>query len=321
MNSFNYQTQAASDSTALYLLGFARVGDHHPHFVQTDTRSILASLEFAKERIGEIIDYQPLLEELGIECVQVGCIVAWFKRIDRSEFTGAVGESNLSNLDWLTPRVLAHETVVAKLSECFPFYPSRFGCLFSNLEKIVDFTRANHSTLHEFFQRVAGRCEWGIKFVADVDRSVACMADEALLSDGKTSAGVNYLRLKQLQRQLRPITMLKLEDQCVRFIAELQQIFQHIVVRSTSPKASPDRESVISNVACLLTPNEATLLAHWHNSFATRTDNPLRIEPRLTGPWPAYCFCPPLSTDQANEATESRPSSSPSFSAPHQKAA
>lgn len=303
-----------NDSSALYLLGFAHVADQHPRYIQTDTRRVIASLKLTDE----LAAYQPLLEELGIECIQVGSIVAWFKRIDRTEFTGAIGESNLSNLDWLTPRVLAHEAVVSKLSECFPFYPSRFGCLFSNLAKIVAFTLTNGATLLDFFELVAGRCEWGVKFIADVDRSVSCMAEEVLLSDGKTSAGVNYLRLKQLQRQLRPVTMKTLEDQCAWFILELQQLFQHTAVRAAVAKASPDRESVIANVACLLTPHEAETLAQWQAEFVTRADNPLRIEPRLTGPWPAYCFCPPLTTF---DAPESRSPANASYVAPIQKAA
>lgn len=298
-NSFSYSTahQADDESSALYLLGFARVRSTQPMRVVTDSRKVLTHLQLPESAA----EYPQLLQPLGIECVQVGSVVAWFKRIDRSEFTGDAGAANLSNLDWLTPRVLAHEAVVSQLNVCFPFYPARFGCLFSSAAKLVEFTDRHYATLQGFFQHVEGRNEWGIKFIASVDQATSQMADEVLQADGQTSAGVNYLRLKQLQRKLRPVALQTLEHHCGVAIAELQAMFRFVVVRPRTSMISPDRESVISNVSLLLSEAEAQQLSEWQTAWNERSDNRLGLEARVAGAWPAYSFCPPLSDEEPRQ--------------------
>ncbi len=61
-------------------------------------------------------DEQFLLNQLGVEQLTVGEISVWFTQIERAEFEGPVAEKNLADLQWLTPRVLAHESINSNLS-------------------------------------------------------------------------------------------------------------------------------------------------------------------------------------------------------------
>ena len=290
--------QSECEQTALYLLGFARVDSMPRNRILTSTEIVLSQLNLPPT----VSHYLPLLCELGIECLQVGNIVAWYKRIERSDFTGDSGAANLSNLDWLTPRVLAHEAVVSKLHACFPFYPARFGCLFSSPAKLVAFTESTDAALHAFYRLIDGRQEWGVKLIGDVDQATTQMVDAALDADQQSSAGVNYLRLKQLTRKLRPVALEALEQHAAAAINELQREFRLSVVRPRSTATHPDRESLLGNVALLLTSSEANALASWSNDWQSRTGSGLSIDMRLAGPWPPYSFCPPLSFDQNQRA-------------------
>lgn len=243
----------------------------------------------------------PILAQLRIEnCAATG-IVAWYRAIERQEFEGAEAVRNLADLNWLTPRVLAHESVVAKLTELYPFYPARFGCLFSSVDLLIQFTAQQRATLSPFFATAADRQEWGMKFTADLDRATANAAASKLANENAGVSGVNYLKLKQLQRTLRHPVLQQLHEECDERIEILREAFHHVVVRPSRALGQPDRETLVANVALWLTDNQSeqlvSICAQWNHSTVSSQATVATI----TGPWPPYSFCPSLGEAQTQQ--------------------
>ena len=268
---------SAKNNSAYYLLGFS------PQQVAQASMTV-----------------PPILAQLRIEnCVSSG-IVAWYRAIERQEFEGPEAARNLADLNWLTPRVLAHESVVAKLTELYPFYPARFGCLFSSLELLAHFTAGQCAILLPFFATAAERQEWGIKFTTDLDRATATAAASKLASENAGVSGANYLKLKQLQRTLRHPVLQQLHQECDERIEILREEFHHVVVRPSRALGQPDRETLLANVALWLTDHQSEQLVaiceQWNQS--TDPDSPQATVATITGPWPPYSFCPSLGEAQ-----------------------
>lgn len=243
-----------------------------------------------------------ILAQLGIEhCSRAG-VVAWYRAIARSEFEGASGQRNLADLNWLTPRVLAHESVVSKLSEHYPFYPARFGCLFSSLELLMQYAAIHRTTLKAFFAAADGRQEWGVKFTVDLELAAQSAATQELAAQGSQGAGLNYLKLKQLQRAMRGSVLEQLHHTCDERIQTLRSLTEHVAIRPQRSLAQPDRETLLANIALWLIPSQTNELLALCNQWNQVSSGASLIAATTTGPWPAYSFCPSLNEAQIAKA-------------------
>jgi hypothetical protein len=273
----------------LYLIGFS---------VSQDTMAELSS-DSSQGEENRPVDpsFKTVLGKIGIECIENGGVEAWVKRIDRAEFEGSEGEKNLSDLQWITPRVLAHETVVSQLAQQTAFFPSRFGTLFSSVQSLNNLMQGAASDLQSFFCRVGRKREWGIKFFGDMDKAASILARRSgIVSEGKQLRGAEYLRLRQFQKQCVQEKMSLLHDALSEPLHWIQTWTSDIATRKVnSAQKNDEHEMLLQNIAVLASESESQNLTSWvrgWNSQAT-SDSCIRIE--LTGPWAAYSFCPSLS--------------------------
>ena len=283
------------DTKALYLLGFSPSLSR-----ESDTESHPRS-----DRLDAKLDSQTitLLNLLGIKQIETPAVWAWYKEIERTEFEGPEAEKNLANLQWLTPRVLAHETVVDKLSFRWAFYPARFGTLFSSHCKLKKFATSQTETLIHFFAQIRGKSEWGIKFLGDLARAAEIMAARnGLLQDSKPTSGANYLKLRQLQRVSTNATRALLDESYQIAYQSLKQRFSNIVSRSLrSVEGASTQEVLLGSLAILSNESTSNELSDWVIQWNTRQTFDTALRAELTGPWPAYSFCPSLSSLQTEE--------------------
>ncbi|MDX1928837.1 MAG: GvpL/GvpF family gas vesicle protein [Pirellulaceae bacterium] len=266
------QTRSNDDTYACYLLGFS------------------PSDERLKQ--SELL----LLSQFGIEHCTFGSITAWFKRIERCEFEGPVAEKNLADIEWLTPRVLAHESVVSSISQQIPFYPSRFGALFSSLDPLREIALSNTTLLHAFFVRIRRKSEWGIKFFGDSARMAELTAQrEGILHDGKVTSGANYLKLRQMQRA-QSVAATSVFQSLINLATEhLQLRYSELArrpIHNTAKTAST--EQLQGNFAILVRNDESEHLIAWANEWNAEQFERSGMRTQISGPWPAYSFCPKL---------------------------
>lgn len=220
----------------------------------------------------------------------------WFRLIDRSDFEGTDAEANLASLAWLTPRVLAHDAAVSALSKAGPFYPTRFGTLFSSHDAIAKLLDAENETLSTFLASVEGREEWGIKCVADRQTAIAKYAEKEGLNPSKpATSGKDYLRARQVQKTIDGQTRVWLAELTQSIHQTIQNSFGPVVLRPriAQPEGS-DREELIANLAVLPKKLESDGLSNWVEDWNANQFPCTGLRLELTGPWPPYSFCPSL---------------------------
>lgn len=289
---------------ALYLLGFSPKLRLHNSSPDPGLQGLNHSMG---DPLAEVIDSNmvALLEQFGIEKLEVGPVWAWFKRIERADFEGPAGEKNLADIHWLTPRVIAHEKVVDQLSLQSSFYPARFGTLFSNEPRLEHFIEQFSNHLLNFFQRVKGKKEWGMKFFGNHAQAAMILAErEGIVQHGVPVGGAKYLKLKQLQRESSKAKSDFFTATLHEAVHSLGSQFSDLIARpihATNQEAA--QGELLSNIAVLVSDDEPNSIVLWAERWNNTKPLSSGIQVELTGPWPAYSFCPSLTNETANEAT------------------
>lgn len=246
-----------------------------------------AATRITRERITAALPMVEYISERNID--------SWYVHVDRSQFEGATGDRNLGDLDWLGPKVLAHQVAVEKLSKELPFFPAHFGTLFSSLEKLAALTRLNWRTLTQYFAEDALNVEWGIKCLVNWPLAVQSFQQVASNRNEAGGEGLNYLLKKKMIRD---------RDHAVRdwinqLASQIRESFAEIAIRHHSlPTKASIREGdweCLDNWALLVHPSKSDRVASWikerHPELLLDSS---MIRLHLTGPWPLYSFLPTL---------------------------
>ncbi len=253
---------------------------------------------------GEVEGIVHLLSGLGIHRVSSRDICAWTKLIPLAELNGPESEGNLQNLDWLTPRVLAHEKIASILSKGSMFYPCRFGVLFSEHQMIIDFIASNRSTLEEYYQQTANHAEYGLKIYLHEEEALS-QCRKALLHAGNSTSeySSNYLKQRLIEKHARA----KVAQSVREFLAHTDQELECISKsqchrRISSLHQSVDKRQLIANRAILVPLSKKQELLSFIEKANKKKEYEQYIQCELTGPWPCYSFCPQLQSATASNA-------------------
>ncbi|XZE34422.1 GvpL/GvpF family gas vesicle protein [Pirellulaceae bacterium SH501] len=244
-----------------------------------------------------------VLSGFQVEYLDSPPVRSWYCRISEEDLQSLQQQDNLSNLQWLTPRVLAHEAAVELLHQSGPFYPSRFGVLFESIESLERFAHRHSSTLTRFFVESKDRDEWGVKIFADwskaSDSIVNAKLGEWQSTDG---SGTNYLRLKQKKRELESQLREWVVLQARGALEPLLTAFPIALERSAGGAMEGDagKECVI-HFTFSVHRSDQDAWARILSDVLSR-DGFVGVEEaesaylllKQTGPWPLYSFCPSL---------------------------
>ena len=242
----------------------------------------------------------------GVECCDHQSVRFWCKAMDRRDFEGPEAERNLANLEWLTPIVLAHDAAVSALSSQAPFYPARFGTLFSSEERIFELIDAVEPTLLAFLDSLGKRREWGVKcFVNWSNATTAYALDHDGDEIPSPTTGTNYLKARQMKKVRDAAIQAWMTEKLEVVRNYLQTQFADVVERSI-PK-NPDDDKVdkedrewVGNFALLASEDQASdllsVLAETGQPeiFRTTVQAIELLSFEMTGPWPAYSLSPSL---------------------------
>jgi hypothetical protein len=238
----------------------------------------------------------------GVSYLDIDGIRCWIKELDRGEFEGEEAEKNLADINWLTPRVLAHDSAVSALNKQGRFFPARFGSLFSSKEPLRALVESARPAIQTFLDQVRDRREWGVKVYLN-----RVLADEAYATTSNTievpvaDSGTNYLRARHQQRIREQAVKVWIGEQIEKLYEYLERVAERFVDRNigSEPDAFTQREWV-GNYAMLMKESEAIELAHELSSggngkiFSDRSNANGFLSFEMTGPWPAYSFIPNL---------------------------
>lgn len=230
---------------------------------------------------------------------------AWYKQLQRDDFEGPQAEKNLADLQWLAPRVIAHDTATSLLSTAGPFLPTKFGTLFSSTDRLHQFVCHHRTEIDSFLKRIANQREWGIKVFIDW-KVVQNALKASSTNDHSSSSGANYLKMKLEQKRVEALSKSLVSDCLAELHNVLGSCYEFVVRREVPKNASLLDQSInvnndwISSHAILCNRDQdaasirTAISKRWPSctSYSAALLKSIRID--VTGPWPAYSFAPSL---------------------------
>ena len=219
--------------------------------------------------------------------------------LDGEQYAPSALEATSGDVEWLSPRAVAHDRVLTWASDLATVVPLPMFSLFSGRDALHAMLGGRSSQLESTLERLARGREYALR-VYRVDRellgAIASLSPQlAQLADlaKGASPGQRYLLERKLETQkrgeLRAVTLQLVDD----IVDELRM---HAVdaVRSPIPRisdtdAGASRGVMVLNAAFLVAPDAFEAFQKTLTSLIERhAEHGLRFD--FTGPWPPYHF-------------------------------
>ncbi|MDN7672544.1 GvpL/GvpF family gas vesicle protein [Burkholderia oklahomensis] len=235
--------------------------------------------------------------EPRLQLLRQGDLAAVLCDASRSEFAGADAERRLADPAWIAGRVATHAAAIEWAMRYSPVFPAQFGTLFSSADRVVALMQSCHPRIGRVLDHVDGKTEWAVK--GWLDRPAATDSQAASIRAGEPepaarSAGAGYLRERQLQARAGQNLRRWLERSLPLVSARLQR--QAVETCSRPWRASDAPNEIVANWAFLVRNRDVPAFRRQMEAinaeFATQG---LRFD--LSGPWPPYSFCVPLTEE------------------------
>ncbi len=228
-------------------------------------------------------------EEPTVFSAEVAGLAATFDVVPNDEWLGAEAEANMRSLEWVGPRAIRHESVVALAAEQAQAFPLPFGTLFSGWDELVARVESFGSLIADYFETTADCDEWSVKGVIDRDA-----VEEHLMGGGDgPSGGSDYLRRRKQVQETRKQLEPWLNELVTPFWEQLVGQTKDHRVLSTKVSRQASDEDVVFNWAFLVPRARRAAFETAIDDFhATNVAKGVGL--RLGGPWAPYSFRPTL---------------------------
>ncbi len=230
-------------------------------------------------------------------------ITAILSQVVLEEFIGKKAEERMRDIAWITPRACRHQAVVEQISRQTNVFPARFGTIFSVEEILANLIRQHHEKIRGFLASVKGHAEWSFKGFLERNKALGALATAALSSQSryidKLPPGIRYFEEKKIGAAAGKQLNQWLNTVLNALMQELEAVSAQYCSRTLlSRKATGAETDMVLNGAFLVANNS---LKNFHEKTEgfnqTHARTGLTFE--LSGPWPPYSFCPPLSDGEA----------------------
>ncbi len=225
-----------------------------------------------------------------------GDIAAVLSEVPLEEFTGPDAERHLTELAWLTPRVLRHEEAIYRVLGRSPVLPAAFGTIFTSRERVERLLEANHDTIAGFLDDTTGTEEWGIKLYLRRDDALLRLREDSRASEdaelANVSPGLRYMQ----ERRLRAEADRALEAWLDEAMARLRDALDPLAVASAERRvfAAPETPGeMVANWAFLVATEDVERLREAAEEAAAPLA-PYGLTLEWAGPFPPYSFAPVL---------------------------
>jgi len=251
----------------------------------------LADSECLKEVSGTGIDDK---NELFIK--NTNNIAVVLSKVALNDFIGNEAEERLQDINWIGPKALRHQDIIAQIMESSPILPARFGTIFSTDEEMDRLFDCHTQTIKEFLSKIRNHQEWSVKGYLDKKKLLKLQAkteiekNQEMLS--QMSPGKRYFQEKKIQKLVEKELEKHIKDLIQMIADRLDAVSSDAAeLKLLSRQASGEDIDMIFNEAFLVNTSQIDV-------FHQNIDN-LRQEIqvsgavlKLSGPWPPYSFCP-----------------------------
>jgi len=246
------------------------------------------------EAIGPAID-----PRYPIEMVAGGSLAALASRVGLDQFDLGKLQAGTADVEWLSQIAVRHNAIVGQAARSGPVLPMRMGVLFRSRESLLERIAQCHSVTSDFLCRLGDRQEWGAAIYLDdarAERAPAPAVNQPAATPSASGAGANYLAQRRERDQARRAR----KEQCRQEIAAAEAALESKAdsfcpVRALPSSLTGRREKMMWNAAFLISPSACPAWLELADNLAQAlADQGLLLE--TTGPWPAYHFCPEMTT-------------------------
>jgi len=236
-----------------------------------------------------VVDLPPILgvdDQHPVRLHQCAGLNAVISSVALGDYTGEIGENNVRNIAWLTPRACRHALVLDKLMEQCSVYPLSFGTLFSGLSALEEEMTRRSSEVLAVLRHIAGCQEWSLEATLDRKQAVDALLAEGLQS-GRFSlpeaTGRRHLEEQKLRRNLTA----DLNEWLTQSLTLLQKELGSLTRDFRSRRLLDDK---VLHWAYLLPVAQVAAFQQQVSAIAKRYEV-YGFNFRVTGPWAAYSFC------------------------------
>lgn len=235
--------------------------------------------------------------ERSIELLPVGNHFAVIENVSTKEFSESALQSNMSDMNWLLPKVNLHESVAQDLMEKTTILPIKFATIFSSEANLQELYNSNKNNYEENFSKLQHKQEWGVKVYSGADESwLLERTDDEEIKQAKAlletaSPGKAFL----MKKKIKSLINKKKTELNKALGTELYQAIKtgsfESLQKSILPAQSNDsnEKKLILNGVFLLEETEVKpWLEHLEQVEKSLENNEIVFD--VTGPWPPYHF-------------------------------
>lgn len=227
-------------------------------------------------------------------------VAALVSRLDESSYAPETLERNSADVEWLSPRAVAHDRVLTWASDRGAVVPLPMFSLFSGPEAVRSMLRDRAPQLASTLTRVGRGREYALRVYrvdAELTAVIATLSprlEELAASAASASPGQRYLLERKLEGQKRAEVRTVTQEIVDDIVAELSE---HALeaVRSPIPRIADAEEALggrgtlVLNAAFLVSRQQLEAFQRTLTTLvADRGEQGFRFD--FTGPWPPYHF-------------------------------
>ncbi|HJU66142.1 MAG TPA: GvpL/GvpF family gas vesicle protein [Gemmatimonadaceae bacterium] len=242
----------------------------------------------------------PGLDGSKVDLVGEGRLAALATQLDAREYARERVEALVANLDWLSPRAVAHDAVLSWASQHGAVIPLPMFTLFSTRPNVQEMLRARGHEMTETLTRVAPGEEYAVRVfrlpgalsehLADLSPSVRAL--ESAVSSA--TPGQRYLLERKLESE-RAAELRRVVGDVVREVhgtlagAALDAAREPPPRQLVDEKGEPAEGTAVLN-GFFLVPRGAVREFRAVLATLARRHEPHGFRFEVTGPWPPYHF-------------------------------
>lgn len=227
-------------------------------------------------------------------------VAALVSRLDETSYGPETLERNSADVEWLSPRAVAHDRVLTWASDRGAVVPLPMFSIFSGPEAVRSMLRDRAPQLASALTRVGRGREYALRVYridAELTAVIATLSpriEELAASAASASPGQRYLLERKLEGQKRAEVRAVTQEIVDDIVAELSE---HALeaVRSPIPRiadadeALGGRGTLVLNAAFLVSPRQLDAFQQTLTKLVgERGEQGFRFD--FTGPWPPYHF-------------------------------
>ena len=243
----------------------------------------------------------------AVELVRCGRVAALTSRVGLDQFDMAKLQEGTADFPWLSKVAVRHHEIIAAAARHAPVLPMRLGIFFASRSSLIAKLIPYAAKATEFLRYVEDRQEWAVKIYIDEDRAEKAIPGNpphvrptmgtwcpslTSIDEARPGGGTQYLLAKGLRGERRRQVQTTVGQAVLTAEARLQGMTDSWQRLRPLPTTLTNRlEKMVWNGAFLLSksilPSFQAACEQLGNELA-----PGGLIVELTGPWPAYHFCP-----------------------------